>query len=103
MHILLVYDIVKDRQRAKVADACLDYGLDRVQYSAFVGQLSRTHQEELMMRIESIVGESPASVHLYPIDEKAWQRRLMIENEVDTLLERTALEEDDDVPRSADE
>ncbi len=103
MHILLVYDIVNDRQRTKVADACLDYGLDRIQYSAFIGQLSRTHQEEIMMRIEAIVGESPASVHLYPIDEKAWQRRLMIENEVEALLEQTSLEEDDDVPRSADE
>ncbi|MCL4880277.1 MAG: CRISPR-associated endonuclease Cas2 [Anaerolineae bacterium] len=103
MHILLVYDIVKDRQRAKVATVCLDYGLDRIQYSAFAGQLSRTHQEEIMMRIEAIVGESPASVHLYPIDEKAWQRRLRIENEVAALLERPSLEEDDDVPRSADE
>jgi CRISPR-associated protein Cas2 len=103
MHILLVYDIVKDRQRAKVATACLDYGLDRIQYSAFIGQLSRTHQEEIMMRIEAIIGDSPASVHLYPIDEKAWERRLKIENEVEVLLERTSLEEDLDVPRSADE
>jgi CRISPR-associated protein Cas2 len=103
MHILLVYDIVKDRQRAKVATVCLDYGLDRIQYSAFAGQLSRTHQEEMMMQIESIVGDSPASIHLYPIDVKAWQRRLMIENEVESLLERTSLEEDFDVPRSADE
>jgi len=105
MHVLLVYDIVSDKQRSKVATACLDYGLDRVQYSAFVGQLSRTHQEEIMMRIGSIVGESPASIHLYPIDEKAWQRRLMIENEADKLLERDSesMEEDYDVPRSADE
>lgn len=103
MHILLVYDIVKDRQRAKVATACLDYGLDRIQYSAFAGQLSRTHQEELMMRIENIVADTPASIHLYPIDDKAWQRRLMIENEVQSLLGRTSLEEDFDVPRSADE
>lgn len=103
MHILLVYDIVNDRQRSKVATTCLDYGLDRIQYSAFAGQLNRNHQEELMMRIESIVGESPASIHLYPIDKKAWQQRLMVENSVDDLMERDALEEDYDVPRSADE
>lgn len=103
MHILLVYDIVNDRQRSKVATACLDYGLDRIQYSAFAGQLSRTYQQELMMRIENIVGESPASIHLYPIDEKAWQRRLAIENSADALLARDAPEEEHDVPRSADE
>lgn len=101
MHLLLVYDIVNDRQRTKVATACLDYGLDRIQYSAFIGQLSRTHQQELMMRIERIVGDDPASVHLYPIDEKAWQKRLRIENSVATLLGR--VEEESDVPGSADE
>ena len=103
MHVLLVYDIVSDRQRSKVATTCLDYGLDRIQYSAFAGQLSRTSQEEIMMRIESIIGKNPASVHLYPIDEKAWQRRLKIENSVEALLERTLMEDDYDVPGSADE
>lgn len=97
MRLLLVYDIVNDRQRAKVADACLDYGLDRVQYSAFTGLLSRTHQEELMLRIESIIGDGAACIHLYPIDEKAWQKRLIFESGMDKL------EVEDDVPGSADE
>lgn len=97
MHILLVYDIVNDRQRGKVADACLDYGLDRIQYSAFTGFLSRTHQEELILRIGDIIGDGAASVHLYPIDEKAWERRLIFEQGMDEL------EMDDDVPQSADE
>ncbi len=97
MHLLLVYDIVDDRKRGKVADACLDYGLDRVQYSAFTGLLSRTHQEELMLRIASIIGDGAACIHLYPIDEKAWQKRLILENGMDSI------EEEDDVPQSADE
>ncbi len=97
MRILLVYDIVNDRQRAKVADACLDYGLDRIQYSAFSGLLSRTHQEELMLRVRDIIGDGSACVHLYPIDDKAWQRRLTFEQGMDSV------ERDDDVPQSADE
>lgn len=97
MHILLVYDIVNDRQRTKVADTCLDYGLDRIQFSAFTGLLSRTHQEELMMRISRIIGNGAASVHLYPIDEKAWQKRLTFEQGIEDL------EFNDDVPQSADE
>lgn len=35
--VLLIYDIENDRVRGKIADACIDYGLDRVQFSAFVG------------------------------------------------------------------
>ncbi len=97
MHILLVYDIVHDGRRSKVADACLDYGLDRIQYSAFTGFLARTHQEELMMRIGAIIGNTPACVHLYPIDEKAWNRRLIFEQAVEKV------EDSHHVPGSADE
>ncbi|MDX1993572.1 MAG: CRISPR-associated endonuclease Cas2 [bacterium] len=103
MHLLLVYDIVNDRQRTKVATACLDYGLDRIQYSAFIGSLSRTNQEELMLRIKDIIGDGAACVHLYPIDEKAWQKRLLLEKHMDRVLNFQEREDDDDVPRSADE
>jgi CRISPR-associated protein Cas2 len=103
MRLLLVYDIVNDRQRTKVADACLDYGLDRFQYSAFVGTLSRTRQEELMLRIQAVIGDGAACVHLYPIDDKAWQKRLLLEQHMDRLLKFEEREDDDDVPRSADE
>lgn len=103
MQLLLIYDIVHDGKRAKVANACLDYGLDRIQYSAFMGSLSRTHQEELMIRISDIIGDAPASVHLYPIDEKAWKKRLKIEQQMDKILNMEERETDDDVPGSADE
>lgn len=96
MRVLLLYDIINDRKRTKVSEACLDYGLDRIQYSAFSGLLSRTHQEELMMKISAIIGDDLARIHLYPIDENAWKKRLLFENEDE-------LEIEDDVPRSADE
>ena len=76
MHCLLVYDIPNDNIRTKVADFCLDYGLDRVQYSAFIGRLSRNHMEELMARILAKIGDAPAKVLLIPIPADAWQERL---------------------------
>ena len=77
-HVLLIYDISNDRLRNKVADLCLDYGLDRIQYSAFWGRLRRTHQEELMMQIEKQVGKKPANIQLVPICEKDWAARLEV-------------------------
>lgn len=79
MHVLLVYDIEEDRRRTKIADACLDYGLDRIQYSAFAGVLTRNHQEELMLKIRDLLDETPGKIHMYPIDEKAWKYRLIVE------------------------
>lgn len=72
MMILLIYDIVHDGTRAKVADLCLDYGLDRVQYSAFQGKLRRTHQEELMLKIKQKLGKREGDVRLIPICDKDW-------------------------------
>ncbi len=70
---LVVYDITEDRVRVKVADACLDYGLQRIQYSAFAGILSRNRQGELLQRIRKLVGRTPAIVHIVPVCEKDWE------------------------------
>lgn len=79
MRVLLVYDISSDRVRGKVADACMDYGLDRIQYSAFAGDLSRSHQEELFMRIKKLLDGS-GRVWLIPVAETEWTKRLEIDN-----------------------
>jgi CRISPR-associated protein Cas2 len=83
MKVLLVYDISNDRIRGKVADFCLDYGLDRIQYSAFMGQLNRTHQEELMLKIEERLGDHAGKIQLYPICDKDWRARIEIIQEED--------------------
>lgn len=76
MNCLLVYDIPDDQTRTKIADFCLDYGLDRIQYSAFVGNLSRTHQEELMLKIKKRLGKKAGKVQLFPLCAKDWEARL---------------------------
>ena len=81
MHLLVMYDISDDKLRNKVADACLDYGLERVQYSAFVGELGRVHQRELELRIRELVGRMAAHIRLIPLDLPTWQRQRIIERE----------------------
>ena len=67
---LLIYDIPDDRLRAKVADICLDYGLERIQYSAFMGKLNHNRQGELLQKIKRKVGNKAANVQLFPICDK---------------------------------
>ena len=83
MRCLVVYDIPDDRVRAKIADYCLDYGLDRIQYSAFLGSLTRTYQEELILKIGRKLGGRQGKVQLFVICEKDWQQRLEILQEGD--------------------
>lgn len=78
MQCILVYDIPDDARRAKVADICLDYGLDRIQYSAFLGPLLPTHREELMLKIRRTLGKRSANVQLFPLCERDWSERLVL-------------------------
>ena len=79
MRCLLIYDISHDGIRAKVADACLDYGLERIQYSAFLGELNWIHQKELLLQIKRRIGKHDANIQLFPLDEKSWTSRRVIE------------------------
>ena len=81
MHTLLIYDIPDDRKRTKIADACLDYGLDRFQYSAFYGNISRNYQEELFLKVTQILGKKPGKIQLFPICQKDWAQCLTHEKE----------------------
>jgi CRISPR-associated protein Cas2 len=83
MKCLLDYDIPNDRVRAKVADFCLDYGLDRIQYSAFLGDLARTHQEELFLRAGEQLGDHAGKIQMFIMCEKDWRQRLEIIQEQD--------------------
>jgi len=75
MRCLLVYDIPDDGKRSKIADVCLDYGLDRIQFSAFAGELRATHQDELMLKIKKVLGKRPGKVQLIAISEDLWAAR----------------------------
>jgi len=78
MQCIVVYDIPDDGIRARIADICLDYGLERIQYSAFIGDLGRVHQEELMQKVKKRLGKKPGNIQLFPICEKDWQQRLAV-------------------------
>ncbi len=83
MQCLVIYDIPDDRARQRVADACLDYGLQRIQYSAFAGNLSRTHQRALFGEITRRLKGKTANVQLFVFDAKTWSDRRTLEQQYD--------------------
>lgn len=78
---LVIYDIENDKQRLKVSECCLDYGLARIQYSAFMGALNRNMREELFLRLCSILEDSPGKILLQPICDRDVKVMLLKENE----------------------
>jgi CRISPR-associated protein Cas2 len=68
--LVLIYDIEEDGLRNRVADICLDYGLERIQFSAFFGRLNRNRRQELSLRVQGEVGNRSARVRVIPVCEE---------------------------------
>lgn len=75
---LVIYDIPDDRARARIAEACKDYGLERIQWSAFIGQLNHNRRQELRQRLRKVLGRQAGNIQLYPICDKDLQLRMEI-------------------------
>lgn len=67
---LVIYDISDDRTRTKVGNACLDYGLQRIQFSAFQGPLTRNRREELAMQLAELLRVEGGRVAVIPICQR---------------------------------
>ncbi|MGE4092835.1 MAG: CRISPR-associated endonuclease Cas2 [Candidatus Binatia bacterium] len=77
---VVLYDIPDDRTRLRIAEACLDYGLARIQFSAFQGKLSRNKREELFLRLQTLLEEKPGKILVQPVCEKDLRAARAVEN-----------------------
>lgn len=76
---MLIYDIEDDRLRTRVADICMDYGLGRIQYSAFFGKLNRNRRQELALRLRNEIGQESARVRMIPVCEEDLKEMWLLE------------------------
>jgi len=81
LRTFVLYDIVEDKTRARIAEACLDFGLVRVQYSAFAGSLNRNKREELFLRLRATLGDEVGKLLVQPVCQKDVAHMLLHEND----------------------
>lgn len=67
--ILLIYDVEEDKLRTKTSEICLDYGLARIQFSAFFGKLNRNKRQELALKLRRLIGDESARIRIIPVCE----------------------------------
>lgn len=79
MHTYVIYDIESDRTRKKVSEACLDHGLVRIQYSAFLGDINSTRRNSLEKRLTHELGKQSGKIEIITVCEKDFQQRSVIE------------------------
>ena len=79
MHTYVIYDIVKDRIRKKIADVCLDYGLKRIQYSAFLGDINTTRRRALEEKLIEQLGKAEGKIEILSVCAKDYDKRTVIQ------------------------
>lgn len=82
----VIYDISEDKTRNKVAKACKDKGLYRVQKSAFLGTLNRNQLDELKIMCEDLIDGEVDSVYLFPMCEDDFKKVKLLGQAFDKKL-----------------
>ncbi|MCD6241701.1 CRISPR-associated endonuclease Cas2 [Candidatus Bathyarchaeota archaeon] len=78
MRYLVIYDITDDNLRNLVAETLKDYGLHRIQYSAFLGSLKRNELNSLIVDLRKLIGDAVENVQIYPLCETCFRGYKMI-------------------------
>ena len=48
----------------------MDYGLERIQFSAFFGKLNRNRRQELALRLQNELGNESGRIRIIPVCEQ---------------------------------
>lgn len=70
MTTLVVYDISSDEIRTKLANRLFDYGLERIQYSAFKGELNTHDRDVLVKELHNFIGGEHDSIYVISLCDR---------------------------------
>lgn len=76
LRVIVTYDIPNDKARRKVSECCLDYGLDRQQYSVFTGRLKPIHVRALAKALRAHI--EAGHIMIIPVSSDDWEKRTEI-------------------------
>ncbi len=82
MRYLIIYDIPveHDPVRKKISDLLLSYGMVRLNYSVFYGELTRSKAEEIAIRLDRVVKKIEADVRVIPVCNSCHQNVITVKS-----------------------
>ncbi|WP_367391827.1 CRISPR-associated endonuclease Cas2 [Lewinella sp. LCG006] len=86
MHTWIMYDIVNDRARTRIAKYCKQAGLYRVQYSVFLGTISAEEKDVLELQIAQEIDEETDKVYIFPMGPSAMRQTVCLGQALDKKL-----------------
>lgn len=78
MQTLVIYDISDDKCRNRIIEVCKDYGLERIQYSCFLGDLNENKRQEMALRLRTEIMKEDGDIQIIPVCDKDLKRRKIL-------------------------
>jgi CRISPR-associated protein Cas2 len=75
LRYVVIYDITDDNLRVLVAETLKDYGLQRIQYSAFIGSLRRDKLNSLVVDLKKLIKDLVENVQIFPVCDTCFKGR----------------------------
>ena len=75
---VVIYDISSDNLRTLVAERLKDYGLQRIQYSGFMGDLRRDQLNSLLVELKNLIKDQVENVQFFPMCDSCLRGKKMV-------------------------
>ena len=82
----MVYDVSATPKRTKIAKACKEAGLYRVQKSVFLGNLERSQMDSLALQCKELMALEQDSLYLFPMCEDDFKKVTLLGQAFDKAL-----------------
>ena len=89
---LVVYDISDDASRTKLAKLLERFGLQRVQYSAFRGDLNPNDRDVLARQVKKFVRDERDCIFIIPLCQRCASTAVVISNTGVELVKEKGVE-----------
>ena len=78
LRYVVIYDVSDDNLRNQVAETLKDYGLQRIQYSGFMGDLQRDKLNSLVVDLKNLIKDLVENVQLFPMCDSCLKGKKMV-------------------------
>lgn len=82
----MVYDVSATPKRTKIAKACKEAGLYRVQKSVFLGNLERSQMESLALQCKELMTLEKDSLYMFPMCDEDFKKVTLLGQAFDKEL-----------------
>ena len=84
--VWVLYDIIENKIRNKVAKTCKNKGLYRFQNSAFQGNLTFNEMDALALECEQLLDLDKDSLYIFPMDNESFKKVKLLGQAFDKKL-----------------